>query len=76
MYCNRLYAWWSTQSRLASLLSSFTAYRWAGLQILWQFQIKDLFIDEMVGTWCFDAGGSDFRLYDGSSLKAYLLMRW
>ena len=23
-----------------------------------------------------DAGGSDFRLYDGSDLKTYLLMRW
>ena len=22
------------------------------------------------------AGGSDFRLYDGSDLKTYLLMRW
>ena len=24
----------------------------------------------------FHAGGSDFRLYDGSNLKTYLLMRW
>ena len=24
----------------------------------------------------FHAGGSDFRLYDGSHLKTYLLMRW
>ena len=23
-----------------------------------------------------DSGGSDFRLYDGSDLKTYLLMRW
>ena len=23
-----------------------------------------------------NAGGSDFRLYDGSGLKTYLLMRW
>ena len=23
-----------------------------------------------------DFGGSDFRLYDGSDLKTYLLMRW
>ena len=46
MYCNRLHAWWSTQSRLATLLSSLIA------------------------------GGSDFRLYDGSGLKTYLLMRW
>ena len=47
MYCNRLHAWWSTQSWLATLLSSLIA-----------------------------AGGSDFRLYDGSNLKTYLLMRW
>ena len=24
----------------------------------------------------YHAGGSDFRLYDGSDLKTYLLMRW
>ena len=40
IYCNRLHAWWSTQSRLATLLNS----------------------------------GLDFRLYDGSDLKTYLLM--
>ena len=47
MYCNRLHAWWSTQSRLATLLSSLIASR-----------------------------GSDLRLYDGSDLNTYLLMRW
>ena len=34
----------------------------------------------MVGNFAFSfklhAGGSDFRLYDGSNLKTYLLMRW
>ena len=40
MYGNRLHTWWSTQSRLATLLSSSIV-----------------------------AGGSDFRLYDGSDLK-------
>ena len=49
MYCSRLHAWWSTQSRLATLLSSLIARRWVGLQNLWQFQLKDLSIDEMVG---------------------------
>ena len=27
MYCNRLHAWWSTESRLATLLSSLIACR-------------------------------------------------
>ena len=31
MYCNRLHAWWSTQSQLAILLSSLIARRWVGL---------------------------------------------
>ena len=53
MYCNRLHAWWSTQSRLATLLSSLIA-RWrVGLQTLWWFRLKYLSIDEMVGAWCF-----------------------
>ena len=34
MYCNRQHAWWSTQSRLATLLSSLIARRWVGLQTL------------------------------------------
>ena len=53
MYCNRLHTWWSTQSRLATLLSSLIARPWVGLQTLWWFQLKDLSIDEMVGAWCF-----------------------
>ena len=53
MYCNRLHAWWSTQSRLATLLSSLIARRWVWLQTLWWFRLKDLSIDEMVGAWCF-----------------------
>ena len=53
MYCNRLHAWWSPQSRLATLLSSLIARRWVGLQTIWRFQLKDLSIDEKVGAWCF-----------------------
>ena len=34
MYCNRLHAWWSTQSWLATLLSSIIARQWVGLQTL------------------------------------------
>ena len=34
LYCNRLHAWWSTQSRLATLLSSLIARRWVRLQTL------------------------------------------
>ena len=51
MYCNRLHAWWSTQSRLATLLSSLIVRWWVGLQTLWWFRLKDLSIDEIV--WCF-----------------------
>ena len=51
MYRNRLHAWWSTQSRLATLLSFLIARRWVGLQTLWWFRLKDLSIDEMVGAW-------------------------
>ena len=53
MYCNRLRVWWSTQSRLATLLSSLIARRWVGLQTLWRFRLKDLSIDEMIGSWYF-----------------------
>ena len=34
MYCNRLHAWWSTQSWLTALLSSLIARRWVRLQTL------------------------------------------
>ena len=54
MYNNRLHAWWSTQSRCATLLSSLIARRWVWLQTLWSFRLEDLSIDEMVGAWCFE----------------------
>ena len=53
MYCNGLHAWWSAQSRLATLLSSLVARRWVGLRTLWWFRLGDSSIDEMVGAWCF-----------------------
>ena len=53
MYCSRLHAWWSTQSRLATLLSSLIARKWVGFQTQWRFRLKDLSIDEMVVAWCF-----------------------
>ena len=31
IYCNRLLTWWSTQSQLATLISSLIARRWVGL---------------------------------------------
>ena len=34
MYCNRQHTWWSTQSRLATLLSSLNAHWRVGPQIL------------------------------------------
>ena len=49
MHYNRLHAWWSTQSRLAILLSSLIVRRWVGLQTLRRFRLKDISIDEMVG---------------------------
>ena len=52
MYCSRLHAWWSTRSRLATLLSSLIARRWVGLQTLWRFLLKYLSIYEMVRAWC------------------------
>ena len=48
-----LHAWWSTQSRLATLLSSLITRGWVGLQTLWRLRLKCLSIAEMVGTWCF-----------------------
>ena len=48
-----LHVCWSTQSRLAILLSSLIARPWVRLQTLWRFRLKDLSIDEMVGSWCF-----------------------
>ena len=44
-----LHAWWSTQTRLATLLSSLIARGWVGLQTLWRFRLNDLSIDEMAG---------------------------
>ena len=65
MYCNRLHALWSTQSRLAPLLSSLIARRWVGLRTLWRFRLKDLSIDEMVGVWYFGCllGPSGFTFW-------------
>ena len=53
MYCNRLHVWWSTKSRLATLLSSLISHWWIELQTLCWFPLKSLSIDEMVGAWCF-----------------------
>ena len=50
MYCNRLHAWWSTQSRLVILFTSLIARQWVELQTLWRFWLKDLSVDEMVGS--------------------------
>ena len=54
MYCNRLHVWWSTQSRLATLLSSLIACWWVRLQNLRRFRLKDLSINERVGAISFD----------------------
>ena len=49
MYCNRLHAWWSNQSWLATLLSSIFGRHWVGHQTLWWFRLIDLSTDERVG---------------------------
>ena len=36
-----------------ALNSSLIARWWVGLQTLWQFRLKDLSIDDMIGAWCF-----------------------
>ena len=65
MYCIRRHAWWSTQSRLATLLCSLIARQWVGLQTLWRFRPKNLSIDEMVGAYCFGClwGPSGFTFW-------------
>ena len=44
-----MHAWLSTQSRLATFLSSLIARRWVGYQSLLRFRLGDLSVDEMVG---------------------------
>ena len=77
MYYNRLHAWWSTHSLLATLLSSLIARWWDGLQTLWRFRLKDLSINGMVGTWCFGCcqvhGGLPVGLFC-SSIQFNLLL--
>ena len=63
---DRLHAWWSTQSRLATLRSSLIALLWVGLHTLWPFRLKDLSIeDEIVVAWCFSclSGPSGFTCW-------------
>ena len=78
MYCNRLHAWWSTQSRLATLLCSLIARRWVGLQTLWRYRLKDLSIDEMAGAWCFgclsDPPGFTYWISFAPVVQFYLLL--
>ena len=66
--------WWSTQSRLVTLLSSLIARRWVGLQTLWQFRFKDLSIDEMVGAWCFGCCQAYRGLPVGFLLRRYSVL--
>ena len=76
MYCNRLHAWWSTQSLLATVLSSLIARQWVGLQTLWWFRLKDWSIDEMVGDWCFGclsgpSGSTCWNYYPPTKSEGY-----
>ena len=71
MYCSRQHAWWSTQSRLATLLFSLIAHRWVKLQTLWWFRLKDLSIDEMVVAWYFGCYQAHLGLPVGFLLLRY-----
>ena len=53
MYCNKLHAWWSTQSQLVTLLFSLIAPWRVELQTIWRFWLKYLSIDKRAGVWCF-----------------------
>ena len=52
------------------------------LQMVWCLSLEWIFVyidEDFEINWIrpkLHAGGSDFRLYDGSGLKTYLLMRW
>ena len=77
MYCNSMHDWWSTQSCLATLLSSLIARRWVWLQTLWQFRLKDLPIDEMIGDWCFGCCQANWGLpvrFYCSGIQFYVLL--
>ena len=39
MYHNKVHDWWSTQSQLATLLSSLIARQQVGLQTLWRYSV-------------------------------------
>ena len=49
---NVLRAWWSSQSRLTTLLSSLIAHRLVGPHTIQRFRLKDLSIDERIVVWC------------------------
>ena len=71
MYCDRLHAWWSTQSRLTTLLSSLIACPWVEPQTIWRFRLKDLSIDERIGAWCRVLGQAHRGLTVGFLLLRY-----
>ena len=74
MYCSRLHAWWSTQSQLATLLSSLIARQSVRFQTLWRFPLKDLSIDVMVGAWCFGCCQANWGLPVGFLLLRYSVL--
>ena len=67
-------SWWSTQSRLATLLCSLIARRWVGPQTLWRFLLIDLSIDYMVGTWCSGCCQTHWGLPVGFILLRYSVL--
>ena len=63
-----------TQSRLATLHSSLIARLWVGIQTLWWFWLKDIFIDEMVGAWCLSCCQAHWSLPVGFLLLLYSVL--
>ena len=64
IYCDRLHAWWSTKSRLATLFSACALTGWSNLK-------KDLSVDERIGAWCHIFGQSHRGLTFGFLLLRY-----
>ena len=71
-----MHVWWSTQSWLATLLSSLIARRWFGLQTLWRIWLKDLSISFL---WFLSYDTADqilikceFYWWDGRDLMIWL----
>ena len=81
---NSMVTWCINWRRLLALLffqrSSFPIIKRLAITLMYKLQQTACLVVNpiTVGNFAFllHAGGADFRLYDGSNLKTYLLMRW